>query len=435
MLIRHAASTIEKLDALGGMAKDDILSRPDSSARSKQPYALQARNSVPGVYRAAMPNGKFMSLMRVMFTDFCKYDCHYCPNSTWVPRKRYGFKVDELANAFMELHRRHTVAGLFLSSGIAADSSKTMERMVKVVEVIRKKHKFSGYIHLKVMPGADYHLVEAAAGLGSRLSINIESPTPAMLSRISPMKDMQKDILDPMSWVHKLIANGQSGAIGQATQMVVGASNETDWDIFQRMDQLYSDWNFKRVYYSPFQPIRYTPLEEHPVTPMAREHRLYQVDWLKRVYKYSNDELKLAYDEGGFLPQEDDPKTTIALENLDSFPVNVNEATRDQLLRVPGLGPTSAQRILQNRKAHSVDTWRSLQAMGVVKKRAWPFLYFPGHRPPRAKQLKLDLFGEAAKEKRKALVATTQTPDSCGVATSCTGCSMYGMPGHPGAAL
>ncbi|MCI0886934.1 MAG: helix-hairpin-helix domain-containing protein [Chloroflexi bacterium] len=437
MLIKRAATTIEKLDALGGMARDDILSRPEPSPKSskgpRQPYTLQARNSLPGVYRAALPNGKFINLMRVMFTDFCKYDCHYCPNSTWVPRKRYGFKVDELANAFMELHQRHTVAGLFLSSGIAGSSSLTMERMVKVVEVIRKKHKFNGYIHLKVMPGADYHLVEAAASLGSRLSINIESPTPEMLSRISPMKDMQRDILDPMSWIHKLISGGHGGAIGQATQMVVGAANETDWDIFQRMEQLYSQWNFKRVYYSPFQPVRYTPLEEHPVTPMVREHRLYQVDWLKRVYRYSNDELKLAYDDGGFLPHEDDPKTSIALQNLDTFPVNVNEATKDQLLRVPGLGPTSAQRILQNRKAHSVDTWRSLQAMGVVKKRAWPFLYFPGHRPPRAKQLKLDLFGEAAREQRKAGLPPTQTPETCGVATSCAGCPMYGMPGHPGA--
>ena len=435
MLIKQAASTMEKLDALGGMAKDDILSRPDSSAIAKRPYALQARNTVPGVYRAAMPNGKFISLMRVMLTDFCKYDCHYCPNSTWVPRKRYAFKVEELANAFMELHRRHTVAGLFLSSGIAGDSSKTMERMVQVVEIIRKRHKFNGYIHLKVMPGADYHLVEAAADLGSRLSINIESPTPEMLSRVSPMKHMESDILDPMAWIHKLISSGHSDAIGQATQLVVGAANETDWDIHQRIDQLYSQWNFKRVYYSPFQPIRHTPLEEHAATPMVREHRLYQVDWLKRVYQYTNDELKLAYDSEGFLPHEDDPKTSIALENLDSFPVNVNEATREQLLRVPGVGPTSVQRILQNRSAHSLDSWRDLQAMGVVRKRAWPFLYFPGYKPPVAKQLKLDLFGEAAKEQRKVELVAAQTPETCGVASSCGGCPMYGMPGHPAAAV
>ena len=152
------------------------------------------------------------------------------------------------------------------------------------------------------------------------------------------------------------------------------------------------------------------------------------------MYKYTNEELKLAYDSEGFLPHEDDPKTSIALENLDSFPVNVNEATKEQLLRVPGVGPTSVQRILQNRSAHFVDTWRDLLAMGVVRKRAWPFIYFPGDRPPVAKQLKLDLFGEAAKEQRKAELVANETPETCGVASSCGGCPMYGMPGHPGGA-
>ena len=256
-----------------------------------------------------------------------------------------------------------------------------------------------------------------------------------MLDKISPMKNMQKDILDPMSWVDKLIKNSPpryrkdgtripAGSIGQATQMVVGAADESDWDIFERIDQLYTQWNFKRVYYSPFQPVRYTPLEEHPATPMIREHRLYQVDWLKRIYKFSNDELKLAYDKGGFLDHAEDPKMAIASENLEKFPMDVNVATKDDLLRVPGLGPTSAERIVKNRRAHSIDNWRDLQAMGVVRKRAWPFLFFPGHRPPRAKQLKLDLFGEAAREEKKKQLQTvtqTQSPGTCGVANSCTG--------------
>ena len=193
--------------------------------------------------------------------------------------------------------------------------------------------------------------MEEAYRLGTRLSINIETPTPEMLARISPMKDMRRDILEPMSWVDDMMrrndrrAGGPAeGAVGQATQMVVGAADESDWDIFQRMDQLYSDWNFKRVYYSPFQPVRHTPLEEHPATPMIREHRLYQVDWLKRVYAFDNDELRHAYDGSGFLPHEDDPKTSIALANLDRFPVDVNEASRERLLRVPGVGPKSAGR-------------------------------------------------------------------------------------------
>ena len=240
--------------------------------------------------------------------------------------------------------------------------------------------------------------------------------------------------------------------MGQATQLVVGAADESDWDIFKRIDQLYADWNLKRVYYAPFQPVRYTPLEEHPQTPIARSHRLYQVDWLKRVYQFSNEELKLAFDRKGHLPLDSDPKTTIAAENLDAFPVDVKSADQRQLLRVPGVGPTSAARILRTRLRHTIDTWRDLQAMGVIKRRAWPFLAFAGQRPPRAKQLRFELFGEGPSRLRGPM----QTPSSsgqpysastlrggeqagpavapCGDARSCVGCSMYGMPGHPGPA-
>ncbi len=445
MLVKHTPDTFEKLHVLGGMASDDVLSRPGPADKMRTPYTSAQRNTVPGVYKAKMPNGKTISLMRVMFTDFCKMDCFYCPNSHWVPRRRHAFKVDELASAFMEMHRRHTVSGLFLSSGIAGSGSKTTERMLKVVDAVRNKHGFRGYIHMKVMPGTDIHLVEAAHRLGTRLSVNIETPTEQMMQRLSTMKDFQRDILDPMEWITQLIRNGGSGgAVGQATQMVVGAANESDWDIFKRMEQLYGEWNFKRVYYAPFQPIRHTPLEEHPPTPMIREHRLYQVDWLKRIYKYDNDEIRLAYDANGFLAHDEDPKQAIAVENLDKFPMDVNEASRTDLLRVPGVGPTSAERIVKNRRAHRVDNWRDLQAMGVVRKRAWPFLRFPGHRPPRAKQLRLDMFGEGAREKRLLTAAAANraapsaapalSPSNCGVgAASCNGCPMYGAPGHPGA--
>ena len=448
MLIKHTTSTFEKLHILGGMASDDILSRPAPGSRTAAPYTSARRNPVPGVYKAAMPNGKTISLMRVMFTDFCKMDCFYCPNSHWVPRKRHAFKVDELASAFMEMHRRHTVNGLFLSSGIAGSGSITTERLLKVVDAIRNRHGFKGYIHMKVMPGTDYPLVEEAYRLGTRLSVNIETPTAEMMTRLSTMKDMQRDILDPMRWVSDLISRNRSAGrgttIGQATQMVVGAADESDWDIFERMRQLYGEWNFKRVYYAPFQPIRHTPLEEHPPTPMAREHRLYQADWLSRVYKYTPDEMRLAYDDSGFLPHDEDPKQSIAVQNLDAFPLDVNAATRQQLLRVPGIGPTSAERILNNRRAHTIDNWRYLKTMGVVQNRAWPFLRFPGHRPPRARQLKLNLFSEGAKQARKketeARLGLTKTqpsfsPTTCGNSThptSCAACPLYGAPGHPG---
>ena len=433
MLIRHTPDAYEKLRILGGMATDDILTQPETRGRRRGPYPSANKNPTHGVYRASMPNGKYINLMRVMFTDFCKMDCHYCPNSHWVPRKRYAFKVDELARTFAELARRQTVSGLFLSSGIAGDGSKTTEKLVKVVDAVRNKHGFKGYIHMKVMPGAEYEYVEAAYRLGTRLSVNMETPTVEHMQKLSKMKDLKRDILDPMEWIHRLTEAGSGGAVGQATQLVVGAADESDRDIFGRMDQLYTEWKFKRIYYAPFQPVRYTPLEEHPPTPMARSHRLYQVDWLKRVYRFSNDELDLAFADNGFLPLDQDPKTSIAVENLDAFPMDVNHAERDQLLRIPGVGPKSAERIVRNRGRHSIDTWRDLTAMGVVRKRAWPFLAFPGHRPPRAKQLRLDLFGEDAREKRRAETSSSPSTSAapCGERTSCTGCPMLGMPGHP----
>ena len=433
MLIKQSPDAYDKLRILGGMASDDILSPPERRGDRGGPYPSAKKNPTYGVYRASMPNGKFINLMRVMFTDFCKMDCAYCPNSHWVPRKRYAFKVDELARTFMELQRRQTVSGLFLSSGIAGDGSKTTERLVKVVDAVRNKYGFKGYIHMKVMPGAEYQYVEAAHRLGTRLSVNIETPTKGHMDKLSAMKDFQKDILDPIGWIHKLTEESTGGAVGQATQLVVGAADETDRDIFGRMDQLYSEWKLKRVYYAPFRPVRYTPLEEHPATPMTRSHRLYQMDWLKRVYKFSNDEIDLAFGDDDHLPLDLDPKTSIAVENLDAFPMDINNVSYETLLRIPGVGPKSAQRIVQNRRAHTVDTWRDLQTMGVVRKWAWPFLTFPGHRPPRAKQLRLDLFGEDARERRREQTPEPATQTApCGEERSCVGCPMFGMPGHPG---
>ena len=273
MLIKHTPDAYEKLQILGGMATDDILSSSQdgrSSRVSRGPYSDPKKNPVPGVYRAAMPNGKFINLMRVMFTDFCKMDCAFCPNSHWVPRRRYAFKVDELARTFNELQSRHTVDELFLSSGVARSGSQTTERLIQVVEVIRQKYGFKGYIHMKVMPGTERQYVEAAYRLGTRLSVNIETPTADMMQKLSAMKDLERDILAPMKWTDELTNSDTNGAVGQATQFVVGAADESDWDIFSRIDQLYGEWNLKRVYYSAFRPVRYKPLEEHPPTPYGK---------------------------------------------------------------------------------------------------------------------------------------------------------------------
>ena len=167
-----------------------------------------------------------------------------------------------------------------------------------------------------------------------------------------------------MAWINDLTRETSGGAVGQATQFVVGAADESDRQIYHRVDQMYTDWNLKRVYYPPFRPARHTPMEEKPPVHAGREHRLYQMDWLRRVYNFSSNEIDLAFDHGGFLSLEQDPKTVIAMENLDAFPIDLNAASKDQLLRIPGIGPVSAGRILENRRQHSIDNWRDLQSYG-----------------------------------------------------------------------
>jgi len=428
MLIRNTPDAYDKLRILGGMAGDDVLSSDteqrftSSRSSSRQP---RNRNLPAGVYRAAMPNGKSISLMRVMFTDFCKYDCAYCPNSTWVPRKRYAFKVEELAGLFMRLYERHTVEGLFLSSGIAGSSDKTMDKLLDTVEMLRKRYRFQGYIHLKVMPGTSDQYVERAYRLGTRLSINIETPTQEHMERLSTMKNFQRDILDPMSAIYRYTQEDGTGASGQVTQMVVGAADESDWQIYQRVNQLYTQWGFKRVYYQPFRPARYTPLEERPATPMLRAHRLYQTDWLSRIYGYSEEELRPAFDADGNLLLDADPKLLLAVERADNGPLDINTADYRALIRVPGIGPVAAKRVIANRHHHSIAAWRDLRAMGVVEKRARAFIGFNGYRPERSRQLKLELFQE-----REPAVQPTAP-----AAGGCSSCATHACGGCPIASL
>jgi predicted DNA-binding helix-hairpin-helix protein len=497
MLVLRTPDTGEKVHALSRMATDDVLSprtahpraaegmspvfgaaspgaRDGSGARdviAGAPYSASEKNPMPGVYRAQMPGGRSISLFRVMLTDFCKMDCHYCPNSHWVPRKRFAFKVDELAKVFHDLQSREVVAGMFLSSGIFGSGSKTTERMLQVVDAVRNRYGFKGYVHLKVMPGTSRHLVEEAFRLGTRVSVNIETDSPDSMRKLSRMKDFEQDLIDPIRWSKSLIdSRDRSGAVGQATQMVVGAAGESDAAVHGRAVTMYGDFGLKRVYYVAFRPVRFTPLEEAAPAPTGREHRLYQVDWLKRVYGFEEAEIGLAFDRGGYLSLEQDPKTVIAMENIDAFPVDVNRATLDELLRVPGIGPLGAQRIVRARRRHSVGTWRDLVAMGVVQKRAWPYVRFPGHRPSPGAQLRLDLFREGREaesasrsagaralpvvmESRMAYAASGVTVRGlasagvsggaqeqhgaapCGAARGCAGCPLYGSPGHPGGGM
>lgn len=331
------------------------------------------------IHRAALPGGGFVCLFKVLLTNVCTNDCAYCINQIGRDIPRASFQPEELAKLFMELYRKKLVRGLFLSSGIAANASRTMEAMVKTVEILRHRYEFDGYIHLKILPGASFDCVAEGCKLASRVSVNIEAPTTRHLAKLSSRKNLHQGILEPMRWVQKLTTiDERLLPSGQTTQFVVGAAGETDRDILHTTEALYGEIKLRRVYFSPFRPVSRSPLEDLPPAPPLRAHRLYQSDWLLRVYEFPPQEVELALGEKGNLTLKKDPKLVIAERRPWLFPVDVNRASYDELLRVPGIGPVSAERIVEARREHSIGSMTQLRKMRVVTKRAAPFIWFKG---------------------------------------------------------
>jgi putative DNA modification/repair radical SAM protein len=358
---------MNKIDTLVSAARYDACS--DCGSAAKSPLSF--------VYQAALPGGGTTSLLKVLLTNVCVNDCAYCVNQVGRDVKRCTFQPEELAKLFMDLNHKRLVQGLFLSSGIGSDASRTMESMIKVVEILRKRYAFRGYIHLKILPGAGLDYVEAGCRLASRVSVNIEAPTVEHLARLTRKKDLHHGIIERMQWVKKLIAKDERLApAGQTTQFVVGAAGESDGDIMRTGAMLYRDIGLKRIYFSAFSPVSHSRLENIGPTPPMREHRLYQTDFLLRVYKFSTGELELALDNEDNLPIAKDPKLLIAKKQPWLFPVDVNRVSYDGLIRVPGIGPTSARRIVEARQGHSIASTQQLRKMGVVTKQALPFIWF-----------------------------------------------------------
>jgi predicted DNA-binding helix-hairpin-helix protein len=304
-------------------------------------------------------------------------DCAYCVNQVGRDCPRFTFQPEELALTFMELNRKRIARGLFLSSAVAGNPSRTMERMLNTVEILRRRYEYKGYIHLKIMPGAPFDCVEAACKLADRVSLNMEAPTAQRLAKLSTRKDLFHGILERMRWVKQLTANNKNWTpSGQTTQFVVGAAGETDRELLNTTQALYKEIGLRRAYFSAFSPISYSRLQNHHPTPPLREHRLYQIDWLLRVYGFPLQEVELALENDGFLSLRKDPKLIIAHKQPWVFPVDINRASYDELLRVPGIGPVSASRIIATRKDHSIDSLEQLRKMHVVVKRANPYIWF-----------------------------------------------------------
>ena len=325
-----------------------------------------------GICHAYAPDGRCISLLKILLTNSCIFDCAYCINRKSSNVRRARFTSEEVVRLTLAFYKRNYIEGLFLSSGIIRSSNYTMEQIVEVARSLREDHDFRGYIHLKTIPDADPELVRQAGVHADRVSINVELPTRTGLTKLAPekdvlriehaMSDMKLSIADAGDAAKRFKSSPKFAPAGQSTQMIVGADTASDRDIVARSSALYDRYALRRVYYSAFSPIpdasAVLPLKR---PPLMREHRIYQADWLMRFYGFATSEVQSATDEQGMLPLDIDPKLAWALKFRESFPVDVNRAPKEMLLRVPGLGTKAVERILASRR------WRRLRLDDVAR--------------------------------------------------------------------
>jgi putative DNA modification/repair radical SAM protein len=417
-------STIEKIRILGENSKYDICASTASSRTDKYPKLFGNSKSwvgataKAGICHSYTPDGRCMSLFKTLYTNKCIYNCKYCFSNNC--SQKLSFTPEEYARTFMKLYSMNVVEGLFISSGVCGSADKTTEDMLEAIRLLRFKYNFRGYVHFKCLPGVSQYLLKEAISLSDRISINSEASSKEFLAEIADQKDFYNDILKRQRWLkqirirhnektlkimkdlkedynwdfqEKMIKDRRDDGYkrfrwdgapilngGQTTQFVVGAADaETDYDLLKRIDWDYKKIDLRRAYFSSFIPIEGTPLAGKQAASLAREHRLYQSDWLLRIYHYKLGDLKEVINEEGNLPNGD-PKIHFARHYFkDRGPLDINEANYNELLRVPGIGPISAKRIinLRNKKIRMKNR-KDLKAVGVVLKRADPYLIING---------------------------------------------------------
>lgn len=378
----ETVDVMEKLEILTASAKYDVACTSSGSDRKGQAGAL-GNTSAMGICHSFAADGRCISLLKVLMTNGCVYDCAYCINRKSNPIRRAAFTPEEIADITMQFYRRNYIEGLFLSSGIMRNPDYTTEQLIAALELLRNVYHFNGYIHVKAIPGADEALLSRLGLLADRMSVNIELPSQESLGRLAPDKS-KVSILKPMGLITNRIKENRSDIVrynhaprfapaGQSTQMIVGATPDTDYQILNLTEGLYRKYALKRVFFSAYTPVvedsLLPALDTKP--PLLREHRLYQADWLLRFYGFKANEL---LDEAvpNFNPLLD-PKCSWAVNHREQFPVEINRAPYEMLLRVPGIGVRSAQRIVKARRAGSLD-FHALKKLGVVLKRAQFFI-------------------------------------------------------------
>jgi predicted DNA-binding helix-hairpin-helix protein len=357
---------------------------------------MQTKKEALGIFNASMANGKTVPLLKTLLTSACERNCYYCPFRAGRNYRRTTFKPEEMAKTFMDMHRAGMVQGLFLSSGIVGGGVKTQDKLLATAEILRHKYHFRGYLHLKIMPGAQKAQVERAMQLSDRLSINLEAPNDKRLHLLAPLKQFTDELLQPLEWVEEIrqTQSARRGFNGRwpstTTQFVVGAVGESDLEILTTTDYLYKKLSLRRSYFSAFRPIHDTPLENLPTENPLRELRLYQTSFLFRDYGFDLEELPFTPE--GNLPLDIDPKLAWAQANLSHTPVEINRASRQELLRVPGIGPKGAASILTARRQGKLCRLRDLQIIGVRTARLAPFVLLDGKQPLAESPRQLHLF-------------------------------------------
>lgn len=376
-------NVLEKLKVLAESAKYDVSCSSSGTVRKNKAGGLGNTVGGMGICHSFTEDGRCVSLLKIMLTNYCIYDCAYCINRRSNDIRRATFTVQELVDLTIEFYRRNYIEGLFLSSGVINNPDYTMERMVRVIKNLRTVQRFNGYIHMKSIPGASQELISEAGLYADRMSVNLEIPTEVNLKLLAPEKD-HRSVYKPMRYIQqgmqqsiedrrKFRSAPRFVPAGQSTQMIVGATNEQDKDILRVSSILYQQTEMRRVYYSGFIPVNSydTRLPALKQAPLVRENRLYQADWLMRFYQYRADEIvDDAYPD---LDLEIDPKLAWALRHPEMFPVDINKADYAMILRVPGIGVKSAQYIVTSRR-HGKLNASHLKKIGVVMKKAQYFI-------------------------------------------------------------
>jgi putative DNA modification/repair radical SAM protein len=364
---------LQKIKTLAEASKYDLCASSASKRQVKTDDRIGNAAS-GGICHSFTADGRCVSLYKTLLSNACKYDCKYCQNTSCSRRTVAQFEPEELAKTFMKLYVRNYVEGLFLSSGVTKDPDTTTEKMIQAIDLVRNKYKFHGYIHLKAIPGVNRDLLKQGTEIADRMSVNLEVPNQSRMPHISDIKQFKTDIIKRQRWISKAKLPS-----GQTTQFVVGAADESDLEILKTMKWEYENVKLRRAYFSNFLPVKGTELEKKQRTPLLREHRLYNTDWLLRVYKFQFGEVKNILSDEGNLPH-DDPKIHIARNYFDRH-VDLNEASYDELIRIPGIGITSTYKIMElQNKGVEITKREQLKKMGIVVKRAEPFIKINGYR-------------------------------------------------------